>query len=340
MKRGTRSLTCQALVALMAVMLCTLPGCKKKRPETRSRSQAQESEPRTEGGDEAAAIVARVGDLVVSRAEFEAEATRLAPGGQMTVVQRRNAERRALTTLTNRRLVELAAAQEHLEVSDEEVDAQIAAKVKAMGGDEAYLKYLADNGYGEEAYREVVHSNLLRAKLRQKFYPEVITEDQMKAFYKGFATNPGRGNKVKVARILLNVDAGAHESKWQEAEAQLEKVKAEIASGLPFDEAARKYSQGPYAKRGGDMGWATDKRRPTEVFGPALGLAVGEVHGPVRIKQGAQLITVTATKNDAAGDFEAERQNIKEVLEGQRDQRNDRRLYEKLRAQFRVEKFL
>ncbi len=340
MKLGTRSLTCQALVALMAVMICTLPACKKKRPENRSRSQGQETEPKTEDGDEAAAIVAKVGDLVVSRAEYEAEARRRAPDGQMTKVQQRNAERRALTTLTNRRLVELAAAKERLEVSEEEVDAHLAAKVKAMGGDEAYLQYLADNGYSEEAYREVVHHNLLRAKLRQKFYPEVITEEQMKAYYKGFATNPGRGNKVKVARILLNVDAGAHESKWQAAEQQMEQIKAEILAGLPFVEAARKYSQGPYAKRGGDMGWATDKRRPVEVFGPALLLAVGEMNGPQRVKQGVQLITVTATKNDAAGDFAAERQNIKEVLEGQRDQRNDRRLFEKLRAQFRVEKFL
>ena len=326
-------------LALLLALLMALPACKKKEVADRTRPErgTKQSAPNVPVADN---VVATVGDLQITRDEYEAESARLTPSGSLNKVQQRNMERRALKELINRRLIELAAGAEGIEVTEEELEAHWAATVKALGGESAYQTFLTRNGYSEESHREALVGNLLRARLRDRFFHEVITEELVKAYYKGYGDNPGRGNKVRVARILLRVDQHAHESEWREAEAKIRAIEVELNAGLPFDEAVAKYSDGPYAKRGGDMGWASDKRLPKETFGPALAMQVGELKGPIRGKLGVELITVTDSKNDAAGAFEAERENVRQVLEQQRDVRNDRRLIEKLEALYRVEKFL
>lgn len=339
MKHGISAFAGRLLPVTLLVLLMVLPACKKKQEADRTRPErgTTESAPRSPVADN---VVATVGDLQVTREEYEAERVRLTSVGGLNKVQKRNAERRALKELINRRLIELAAGAEGIEVTEEELDAHWAATVKALGGESGYQAFLTSNRYTEESHREALVTNLLRARLRDRFFHEVITEEQIRAYYKGYGDNPGRGHKVRVSRVLLRVDRHAHESEWLKAEEKLQAVAAEVDAGLPFEDAVEKYSEGPYAKRGGDMGWASDKRRPIETFGPALTMQVGEVKGPIRGKVGVELITVTDTKNDAAGAFEAERENVRQVLEQQRDVRNDRRLMEKLEALYRVEKFL
>jgi peptidyl-prolyl cis-trans isomerase SurA len=340
MKDGIFPFTSRLLLAALLLAVIVVPGCKKKKADDRKRPERRAANSSQEDPAADDNIVARVGDLEVTRAEYEAELARLKPPGGANKVQQRNAERQALKSLVHRRLVELAAAAEGIKVPESTIETEWLAAVTTLGGESRYEEYLTRSGHSEESHREAIRSKLQRTLLREKLYPETITEEQIRAYYDGYEDNPGRGEKVRVSRILLKVDEAAHESKWQEAEEKLSNIEGEIKAGLPFEEAVEKYSEGPYAARGGDMGWATDKRRPLAVFGPAMTMKQGEFKGPIRVKMGVQLITVTKVKNDAAGAFEAERQNIREVLEQQRDQRNDRRLYEKLRARYRVEKFL
>lgn len=340
MKQGISPFVGRWLLASLLLVVVALPACKKKKTGDRSRPERRTSESSEKAPAVAENVVAAVGDLLVTRSEFEAELRRRKPSGSLNKVQKRNAERHALKSLIHRRLVELAAAAEGIEVTEEELEARWVAAVKRMGGDAPYQAFLTRNKYTEDGHREVLGNSLLRGRLRNSFFPEVVTEEQIEAYYEGYSENPGRGHKVRVSRILLKVDEAAHESRWKEAEARLQAIEEEIFAGLPFEKAVAEYSEGPYVGRDGDMGWATEKRRPVEVFGPALTMEVGEFKGPTRVKMGVQLLTVTATRNDAAGAFEAERENIRQILEEQRDQRNDRRLYEKLRARYRVEKFL
>ncbi len=328
---------------LLACLLCVVlvaPACKKKKADGRKRPARRSASSSQEKGEGKDNLAATVGDLEVTIAEYEAELSRLKPPGAANKVQQRNLERQAIKSLIHRRLVELAAKAEGIKVSERTIEKEWLADVTTLGGEARYEDYLTRSGHSEETHREAIKSKLQRARLREKLYPEEITEEQIRAYYDGYEVNPGRGEKVRVARILLKVDEAAHESKWQEAEERIVNIETEIKAGLTFEEAVEDYSEGPYAQRGGDMGWASEKRRPQEVFGPALTMKLGELKGPIRVKMGVQLITITKVKNDAAGKFEAERQNIRDVLEEQRDQRNDRRLYEKLRARYRVEKYL
>jgi peptidyl-prolyl cis-trans isomerase SurA len=209
--------------------------------------------------------------------------------------------------------------------------------IKSKGGADRFTLFLEAERFTEDEYRGLVANRLLRKKLRDKYFDEPITEQQINAHFESTKEQPGRGNKVRVSRILLRVEKTAHESKWQDAETRITEIHAELKSGLPFVEAVKKYSEGPYAKRDGDLGWATDRRRPFATFGPTLTMQVGEYHGPIRGKSGVELVTVTQRKNDAPGNIEQETPRIRQLLSEQRDRRNDKRLIQVLRSQYRIE---
>ena len=79
---------------------------------------------------------------------------------------------------------------------------------------------------------------------------------------------------------------------------ECDSVMGEIAQGLPFAEAASKYSTCPSAKSGGSLGSFEPGKMVREFdevcFDPDV--PVGEVTGPVRTQFGYHLVVVTDRK--------------------------------------------
>ena len=342
MKTFKSQVTVHFIGVLAVVAAMMFPACRKdqpkpaKQPRTRApiehRKQAS-----TEQAAPPANAVLSVGEEYVGRAELEREMARLNRFHNATVEQMNTFRERALENLVERKLVEIAAYREDVTTTPEELEKQWQEAVRSKGGASRLTQFLEAERFTEDEYRGLVANRLLRKKLRDRYFNEPITKDQIRAHFESTKEQPGRGNKVRVSRILLRVDKTALESKWQEAESRIAEIRAEIEAGLPFAEAVGKYSEGPYAKRNGDLGWATDRRRPFTTFGPALTMQVGEYHGPIRSKTGVELITVTERKNDAPGNLEQETPRIRQILSEQRDRRNDKRLIQLLRSQYRIE---
>ena len=69
-----------------------------------------------------------------------------------------------------------------------------------------------------------------------------------------------------------------------------------LSAGQSFAEMARKYSQCPSAKSGGDLGWFGKGRMVPEFEKTAFEGEKGKVLGPVKTKFGYHLIKVLDTK--------------------------------------------
>jgi len=284
--------------------------------------------------------VARVGDLYVSKGELEGRIQSLTAGRQLEAAGGERLRRRALDELVERRLVELAAKEAGVDVSEEELDQMVAASATTRGGAEGLARFLDKQAMTQEDWRAENRFTALRRKLRDERFPVALSEEEIQAYYVKYADAGNKGEKVRVSRIFLPVDPKAAEEQWKEAEQALSTVRSEIDAGLAFDEAARRSSKCPYAKKGGDMGFATHARRPEDVFAPAFGMKVGEIAGPMRVSKGVQLLKVTERTEEKAGTFEQEKENIRSVLEGQARQRNTRKLVDQLQKEYRVEYYL
>ena len=87
--------------------------------------------------------------------------------------------------------------------------------------------------------------------------------------------------KVRTSHILV------------EKQSQALRVLEELRNGADFGELARKYSQCPSRKRGGDLGFFGRGQMAREFERAAFALKVGEVSQPVRTQFGYHIIKRT-----------------------------------------------
>jgi len=74
---------------------------------------------------------------------------------------------------------------------------------------------------------------------------------------------------------------------------EAEKIKKEIEDGFDFAELAKKYSQCPSGKSGGDLGEFGPGQMVKEFDEVVFNEELGKVHGPVRTQFGYHLIEIT-----------------------------------------------
>ncbi len=73
---------------------------------------------------------------------------------------------------------------------------------------------------------------------------------------------------------------------------QCEDLKKQIAGGADFGEVARKHSQCPSGKQGGDLGEFSPGQMVKEFDTVVFSDAVGKTHGPVKTQFGYHLIEI------------------------------------------------
>lgn len=87
--------------------------------------------------------------------------------------------------------------------------------------------------------------------------------------------------QVKASHILVS------------GEGEARKLLDQITSGTPFADLARKHSQCPSGKKGGDLGYFGKGQMVKEFEDAAFNTGVGETTGPVKTQFGYHLIKVT-----------------------------------------------
>jgi peptidyl-prolyl cis-trans isomerase C len=135
---------------------------------------------------------------------------------------------------------------------------------------------------GLELQRMRVLSNVALQSMAQEFKP---TEDELKKAYDDAVKQLGQ-TQYKVRHILVK------------DEAEGKKVIAELNKGGDFAELAKKYSTGPNAKSGGELGWFTSAQIDNKPFSDAVeGLKKGGyTKTPVNAKYGWHVILLEDTR--------------------------------------------
>lgn len=93
-----------------------------------------------------------------------------------------------------------------------------------------------------------------------------------------------------------------------------EQAAEEIAQGLSFEEAAKKYSTCPSKEQGGDLGYFSKGKMVPEFEQAAFAGEIGAVTGPVETQFGFHLILVEDKKEAAARPFEQVQAQIHQQL--------------------------
>lgn len=143
------------------------------------------------------------------------------------------------------------------------------------------------------------------------------------------------GSEVKASQIFAKVADLNDPQQVEQALAKLSRIRDEIKAGLPFAEAARKYSEAPSREKGGDVGYfLTEGKMPRAFTKVAFALKPGEMSEPFVSRFGAHLCLVTDRK---LGELSLEDVRPK-VMEGISNELQSKKLKE-LRSKAKIERF-
>ena len=209
-------------------------------------------------------IVAVVTGVVITRAEFEAEALRKTPANR-----------------------EKLSAEEKQEVLDRLVEEKLLyalALAKGLQNDPKVQKVMVNTLLREDVYANVKNSDFTDGELKSYFYAHkdefVVPE------------------KVQIKRILIKVtDTRDDEAAKKEAS----RLRAQIvpSPSTTFKDLAGQFSEDPYRRRGGDLGYVSAEGKPglpQEIVDKAFTLHVDQVSEVFRTDEGYNVILVAARR--------------------------------------------
>lgn len=225
----------------------------------------------TEDADPLAALV---NGQPITLAAFERERARRAFGMQVEPATAEAFDASVLEAMIDQVLIEQAAAREGLEVTDAEIDAELAIQAEiATANGQSLEEIVASQLYTMDEYREAIRAMLLAAKVSQVVVAEVSPY----------------APQVHSRHILVADEDTARQ------------LLAQLAAGADFAELAAQYSlDGSTAPSGGDLDWVSegDLLQP-EIEDVIFALEPGTLYPePVRTSLGYHVIEVLERVED------------------------------------------
>ena len=189
---------------------------------------------------------------------------------------------------------------------DTEVIKRLDEMRKSMNLDslEALEKVAQQQGVSFEDYKQNMKNQIVTQQVIQREVgPKIsITPDEEKAFYESHQKELDRPEAVRLSEILLSTAAKpAKEGEAVEEDAasiaaaqkKADDAQTALKKGEKFEDVAKKYSDGPTAAQGGDLG---DFKRGTlakQLEDRVFAMKKDEVTEPIRTKQGFVILKVT-----------------------------------------------
>lgn len=210
-------------------------------------------------------VVAVVGDEVITTLDLEkmerqlqeqvAAAGAARPGDPLpTAAQIR---RMGLDRLIEDKIFAQEVARLKLTVSQGELNSYI-DRIKASNqlSQEEFVAQLSRRGVTLEEYQEDLKREILKHKLVDRNVKSriVVSDKEVDEFYRQHAEGSSSAGQVRLRAVFLRVEDKASPAQEEQVRNQAAELQSRVTKGADFAEAARKYSQGPGAEQGGDLG--------------------------------------------------------------------------------------
>jgi peptidyl-prolyl cis-trans isomerase SurA len=159
-------------------------------------------------------------------------------------------------------------------------------------------------GISYEEFKENLKNDLVKRNVISKEVVSkiTITPKEAQDFYQAHKAEMQHPEQVHLAEILIAPKTAAAEpgkeapeptaEAQQEARKKAEDLLAQLKSGAKFDELAKKYSEGPTAAQGGDLGMFRPGTMAKELETVTFAMKSGDVSNVIETKQGFVILKV------------------------------------------------
>ncbi len=213
-----------------------------------------------------------------------------------------------LDNVLTQKLLINQAKLDSVEVSDEEVEAQLNARIEQilayMNNDYQQFEDYYGQSVGEvkDQFREDLRNQLLAERMRAQILQDIsVTPAEVKAFFERIPQDslPYFNSEVELLELAMKPEVSSERKR--EAREQLEELRRRlVAGGEDFAELAKKYSDDfASARLGGDLGWTKRGHFVPEFEAAAYKLDEGEISKVVETEFGFHLIQLLERKGNS-----------------------------------------
>lgn len=269
-------------------------------------------------------IVAVVNDEVITLSElnnaFEPYRERFMANYQGPDREKALGETKA--TLLNRMIDNLLMEQESrktgITVRSEEVTDAIKDMQKQQKiSPEEFLKAMQREGMTLDAYRKDIGDQLVRLKLiRRDIKSKVaVTDEEIGEYYRKHREDYDGKEVVRIKQILLLLSKEENPAAKEKLRVGADAIHKRLLNGEPFELLSAKFSQGPAAAEGGDIGYIEKGMIHSEVEDAAFSLPLNQISGVIESPVGFHIIQVVDRRGAGLKAIEHVREEIREKID-------------------------
>jgi peptidyl-prolyl cis-trans isomerase C len=247
------------------------------------------------------AVLALVNGEAIEKWEFESAVKRVEAraGSAVPAEKRDEVLRGVLDQLVAYHLLAQESKARKIDVTDKDIDAQLAQIRTGFPTEEAFKQSIAAEGLTMERLRVQARTSLQVQKvIDAEVTSKVAVQDtDVSAFYAQNLDRIKQGESVHASHILIGVPEGATPAQKAGARKQAQAVLTEIRGGGDFVKIAKENSQDPgSAPDGGDLGFFPKGQMTPAFEEAAFTLKIGAVSGLVETPFGFHIIKVHERK--------------------------------------------
>jgi len=216
----------------------------------------------------------------------------------------KKARRQALEQLIERKILLQEAKSRKIKIRAERVDRRLEAIRKRFASEKEFRQALRKENLTETGLRKRIKEDLMISVLMDREVRSKVRvgKEEVKQFYeknKAMFKEPG---EVELGHIFIKVKKGAT---W---------VLKQLREGADFSLLAKKYSDGPNAKKGGKLGFLRLGELNPEFEQAISGLKVGEISALIKMGDGFHIIKLEGRKDARQMELSEVRSRIESLV--------------------------
>ncbi len=282
-------------------------------------------------------IVVRVNDQIISRSDVERAQQMLdQEAAQQNVPKTELAQRQKdmLRDMIDQQLL-LSKAKELGLNADAEVIRRLddIRKQNKMDSLDDLEKAARQQGVSFEDFKAQIRNQILQQEVvRDEVGRRLqMSQGDEQKYYETHKAEFEQPEQVRLSEILVPLPETATPAEVQQAEAKANDIKSKVMQGGDFADLAKKYSGGPSAAQGGDLGEFKRGALAKVLEDQTFALKPGESTQPIRTRQGFVILKVTAHDQAGPAPMKEVEPQIQEALYMQQMQPKLREYLTKLR---------
>jgi len=247
-----------------------------------------------------------------------------------------------LDALINKELLFQQSKKAGVAITEEDINQRYDFYRQRHADEKAFLKWMHQMGLSETRLKRDIEQVLaINTYISKDIVPHVeVTEKEMQEYYDDHKESFRQPEMVRASHILIKLDPGADEERKEAAKEELLRIRKRIIKGENFGELAKKFSQGPSASRGGDLGYFARGKMVKEFEDAAFSMKPGQVSGIVETSYGFHLIQTMDHRASTIDTLEEVHARLQQFLNQGKIKKAIDQKVEELKQQSKIERFL